>query len=248
MDKIAKKDKKSLHFNAIRAAFPHTLPIMAGFLFLGMSYGILMSSRGFSFLFPMCTSLFVFAGSLEFALANVLIGAFDPLEALFLALVINARHIFYGISMLDRYKGLGKKKIYMIFALCDETFSVNYSAECPRGVDEGWFRFYISLLDQSYWVLGATLGGVFGSLIPNNIAGIDFAMTAMFVVILLEQMLGGLKNLPSVIVGVGFSLLSLLIFGSSDFIIPAMLMIFLSLTLLRSPIERFHNIKEGDVS
>ena len=117
-------NKKQIHLNALRAAFPHTLPIMAGFLFLGMSYGVLMSSRGFSFVYPMLTSMTVFAGSLEFALANLLVGAFNPLEALFLALVINARHIFYGISMLDKYKGLGKKKIYMIFALCDETFSV----------------------------------------------------------------------------------------------------------------------------
>ena len=121
---------------------------MAGFLFLGASYGILMSGRGFSFVYPMMTSLFVFAGSMEFALANLLIGAFDPIEAFFLAIVINARHLFYGISMLDKYKGLGKKKIYMIFALCDETFSVNYAAEPPEDVDRGLFMFYVSLLSQ----------------------------------------------------------------------------------------------------
>ncbi len=217
---------------------------MAGFLFLGASYGILMSSRGFSFLFPMMMSICIFAGSLEFTLANVLVGAFDPLEALFLSLIINARHIFYGISMLDKYKGLGKKKIYMIFALCDETFSVNYSSACPDGVDEGWFRFYISLLDQSYWVIGATLGGLFGSFLPSGIEGIDFAMTALFVVILLEQILAGVKNLPSVLVGLGFSLLSLLIFGSSDFIIPAMVMIFLALAILYKPIEGLHGKEE----
>ena len=231
-------NKKQIHRNALRAAFPHTLPIMAGFLFLGMSYGVLMSSRGFSFLYPMLTSMTVFAGSLEFTLANVLIGAFDPLEAFFLAIVINARHIFYGISMLDKYKGLGKKKIYMIFALCDETFSVNYSADPPLGVDRGWFMFYISLLDQSYWVLGATLGGLFGAFIPADLRGIDFAMTAMFVVILLEQILAGKKNLPSVAIGVLLSLASLLIFGAGDFIIPAMLMIFIALTAFRRGIER----------
>lgn len=240
----AKNVNKAIHLTAFKAAFPHTIPIMAGFLFLGCSYGILMSSRGFSFLFPMLTSALVFAGSLEFTLANILIGAFDPLEAFFLAIVINARHIFYGISMLDRYKGLGKKKLYLIFALCDETFSINYSVDPPVGVDEGWFRFYVSLLDQSYWILGATLGGIFGTLIPSGIVGIDFAMTAMFVVILLEQILGGVKNIPSVLIGVGFSLLSLLIFGASDFIIPAMLMIFLAITLLKSPIERLHGREE----
>ena len=237
---------KNVHFAAIKAAFPHTLPIMAGFIFLGMSYGILMSSRGFSFLFPMVMSITVFAGSLEFTLANVLLGAFNPLEAFFLALIINARHIFYGISMLDRYKGLGKKKLYMIFALCDETFSVNYSTPCPEGIDEGWFRFYISLLDQSYWVLGATLGGIFGSFIPKGIVGIDFAMTALFVVILLEQILGGKKNIPSVIIGVGFSLLSLVLFGASDFILPAMVAIFAALTLLRAPLEKLQVEKEDN--
>jgi 4-azaleucine resistance transporter AzlC len=180
----------------------------------------------------------VFAGSLEFALANLLVGAFSPLEAFFLAVVINARHVFYGISMLDKYKGLGKKKIYMIFALCDETFSVNYSAEPPRGVDRGWFMFYTSLLDQSYWVLGATLGGLFGSLIPADLRGIDFAMTAMFVVILLEQILAGKKNLPSVAIGLTLSLASLLIFGADGFIIPAMVMIFAALAVFRGGIER----------
>lgn len=197
-----------------------------------------MSSRGFSFIYPMLTSMTVFAGSLEFTLANVLVGAFNPLEAFFLAIVINARHVFYGISMLDRYKGLGKKKLYMIFALCDETFSVNYSAEPPCGVERGLFMFYISLLNQSYWVIGSTLGGLLGSVIPMGIKGIDFAMTAMFVVILLEQILAGRKNLPSVIIGVSLSLASLLIFGSGDFIIPAMLMIFLALTVFRRGIER----------
>lgn len=220
---------------------------MAGFLFLGASYGILMSGRGFSFIYPMMTSAFVFAGSMEFALANLLIGAFNPIEAFFLAIVINARHLFYGISMLDKYKGLGKKKIYMIFALCDETFSVNYVAEPPEEVDRGLFMFYVSLLNQSYWVAGATVGGILGSLIPSGIAGVDFAMTAMFVVILLEQILKGVKNIPSVLIGVGFSLLSLLVFGASDFIIPAMVMIFVALTAFRSPIERIHGREEGQI-
>lgn len=231
-----------MHIAAIKAAFPHTIPIMAGYLFLGASYGMLMATRGFSFIYPMMTSIFVFAGSMEFTLANVLIGAFNPLEALFLAIVINARHIFYGISMLDKYRGTGIKKSYLIFALTDETFSVNCTAEVPEGVDSGWFYFYTSLFDQCYWVLGATLGGLLGSLLSSvSLVGFDFAMTAMFVVILLEQILSGVKNLPSVIIGVGMSLLSLLIFGASDFIIPAMLMMLIALTVFRRPIERLHN-------
>ncbi len=235
--KNAKEVNKTLHIQAIKAAIPHTLPVMAGYLFLGASYGILMSTRGFSFLYPMITSTFVFAGSLEFALAGILVGAFNPLEVLLLSLMINARHIFYGISMLDKYKGLGKKKLYLIYALTDETFSVNYSAEIPEGVDRGLFYFYTSFFDHLYWVLGATVGGIFGSLLPLGIRGFDFAMTAMFTVILLEQMLSGKKNIPSVLIGVSLSVLSLIVFGSDGFIIPAMLLMLLALTVFRYPIE-----------
>ena len=245
MCKMSKNANNSVHKAAIKAAFPHTLPIMAGFLFLGASYGVLMASRGFSFVYPMLTSMLVFAGSMEFALANLLLGAFAPLEAVFLALVINARHIFYGISVLEKYKGLGVKKLYMIFALCDETFSVVYGAEPEDGVDRGWFMFYISLFNHSYWILGATLGGIFGSLLPLGIKGIDFAMTALFVVILLEQILAGVKNLPSVAIGVGFSVISLLIFGASDFILPAMALMLLGLTLLRRPISGLMTVGGG---
>ncbi len=222
---------------ALFAAFPHTIPVMAGYLFLGASYGVLMASRGFSFIYPVLTSLFVFAGSMEFALANLLLGAFSPMEALFLALMINARHIFYGISMLEKYKGMGLKKLYLIYALTDETFSVNYSLDPPEGVERGLFYLYTSVLDHSYWVMGATMGGIFGSLLSADIKGVDFAMTAMFVVILLEQMLGGVKNLPSVALGVGCSLLALLIFGVSSFLLPAMGLILLSLAAFKAPIS-----------
>lgn len=246
--KNSKNVNNSRHIAAIKAAFPHTLPIMAGFLFLGASYGVLMASKGFSFLFPMMTSLFVFAGSMEFALANLLLGAFAPLEAVFMALVINARHIFYGISMLDKYRTMGIKKLYLIFALCDETFSVVYQVEPPEGVDRGLFSLYISILDHSYWVIGATLGGIFGSLIPLGIKGIDFAMTALFVVILLEQILAGVKNLPSVLIGVLTSLCALLIFGPSDFLIPAMAFMLLALGALRRPIDSLMRKRGRDVS
>ena len=234
------KVNKNLHFTAIKAAFPHTTPIMAGFLFLGMSYGILMASRGFSFVYPMITSIVVFAGSMEFALAGILVGAFSPVECLILTLMINARHLFYGISMLDKYRGLGKKKIYMIFAMCDETFSVNYALEAPAGVDRGWFMFYISLLNQLYWVCGATLGGIFGSLISTSIVGIDFAMTAMFVVILIEQILKGRENLPSVLLGGLVTALMLIILGPDSFLLPSMLLMLLALTVFKRPIDSLY--------
>ena len=243
--KNGKKVNVSVHLSALKAAFPHTLPIMAGFLFLGASYGVLMASEGFSFLYPMATSIFVFAGSMEFALAGLLLGGFDPLSAVMLTLMINSRHIFYGISMIDKYKGLGSKKIYMIFALCDETFSVAYTVDSPEGVDKGWFTFYLSLLDHSYWVIGATLGGLLGSLIPMGIIGFDFAMTALFIVILVEQMLSGKDNLLLALFGGACSLVALLIFGAGDFTVPAMLLMFISIVLSKAVYDKRNSEREG---
>ncbi len=241
------KVNSSVHYAAIKAAFPHTIPILASFLFLGASYGVLMASEGFSFLYPMATSMFVFAGSMEFALAGLLLGGFDPLSAVMLTLMINFRHVFYGISMVDRYKGMGLKKIYMIFALCDETFSVAYTADPPSDVDRGWFTFYISLMNHGYWVIGATLGGIFGSLIPMGIVGFDFAMTALFVVILIEQLLKG-GNFFFVLIGGACSLISLLVFGADSFIIPSMVLMLLSIVLTKPLLDKENTEKAGDVS
>ena len=134
---------------ALKAAFPYTVPILAGFLFLGMTYGVYMNVSGFSFLYPMFMSLTIFAGSMEFVAVSLLLSAFAPLQALLLTLMINARHLFYGISMLDKYKGTGWKKIYLIFGMCDESFSINCTAQIPQGVDRGWFMFFVWLLYTS---------------------------------------------------------------------------------------------------
>lgn len=217
---------------AFRAAFPHTIPIFAGFCFLGMTYGIYMNLSGFAFWYPMLMSLTIFAGSVEFVAVNLLLGAFNPLQALAMTLMINARHLFYGISMLDKYRGTGWKKFYLIFGMCDESFSINYTAQIPEDVDQGWFMFFVTLLNHFYWFFGATLGGIFGSFLQFNTEGLDFVMTAMFVVIFLEQWLKE-KNHTSAVVGTGLSLLCLLAFGAEDFIIPAMLAILAVLTLLR---------------
>lgn len=219
------------------AAFPHTIPIFAGFWFLGLTYGIYMNASGFSFWYPMLMGLTIFAGSMEFVAVNLLLGAFNPLQALTMTLMINARHLFYGISMLDRYKNTGWKKFYLIFGMCDESFSINYTADIPEDVDRGWFMFFVTFLNHCYWVFGAALGGVFGSLLTFNTKGLDFVMTAMFVVIFLEQWLKE-KSHISAYLGLGLSLLCLLVFGADRFIIPSMLAILGILTLLRSPIER----------
>ena len=221
---------------AFQCAFPHTIPILAGFWFLGMTYGIYMNASGFSFWYPMLMSLTIFAGSMEFVAVNLLLGAFNPLQALAMTLMINARHLFYGLSMLDKYRGTGWKKIYLIFGMCDESFSINYTAEIPEDVDRGWFMFFVTLLNQFYWFSGSTLGGLFGSLLHFNTEGLEFVMTAMFVVIFLDQWLKEERH-TSALVGLGLSLLCLLAFGPGDFIIPAMIAILAALTGLRGRLE-----------
>lgn len=146
---------KSEPGKALKAAFPHTLPILAGFLFLGMAYGILVHSKGFAWPWTLLMSSTIFAGSMEFVTVGLLAGSFHPAYAFFLTLLVNARHLFYGISMLDKYRGTGWKKFFLIFGMCDETFSINCSVEPPEGVDKGWFQLFITILNYLYWVGGA---------------------------------------------------------------------------------------------
>lgn len=221
---------------AFKAAFPYTIPIFAGFWFLGLTYGIYMNVSGFSFLYPMLMSITIFAGSMEFITANMLLGSFNPVQAFLMTLMINARHLFYGISMLDRFRGTGLKKLYLIFGMCDETFSINYTAEIPSDVDRGWFMFFVTLLNHFYWFSGSALGGIFGSFIHFDTEGLDFVMTAMFVVIFMEQWLKDKQHI-SALLGLGISILCLLIFGADNFIIPSMAAMLLMLTGMRKPIE-----------
>lgn len=229
--------RKSIITASLKAAFPKTIPIMAGFLFLGTTYGILMNSKGFGALFTVMISVTVFAGSMQFVAVNLLLGAFNPLQALLMTLMINARHIFYGVSMLDKYKGLGWKKLYLIFGMCDESFSINCTSDIPGNCDKGWYMFFITLLNQLYWICGTAIGALCGSVINFNIEGIDFAMTAMFAVILLEQLLNK-NSRTSAVYGLGVSLLCLIIFGSGSFIIPSMIGILLILALAKKSVEK----------
>ena len=231
---MAKTDK---YVTALKAAFPFTIPIFAGFTFLGLTYGIYMNVSGFPFWYPLVMSLTIFAGSMEFVAVNLLLGAFDPVQAFAMALMLGARHLFYGISMLDKYRGTGLKKLYLIFGMCDESFSINCTVQVPEGVDRGWFMFFVTLLNQLYWVSGATLGGIFGSLIRFNTQGLDFVMTAMFVVIFLEQWLKE-KNHISSLLGLGLTALCLLAFGPDRFMIPSMAAILGVLLLLQKPLEK----------
>ncbi len=222
---------------AARCAFPYTIPILAGFLFLGMTYGIYMNASGFCFLYPMFMGMTIFAGSAEFVAVSLLLGSFNPLQAFAMTVMLNARHLFYGISMLDRFRGLGWKKIYLIFGMCDESFSINYTARIPEGIDRGWFMFFVTLFNHIYWVTGAALGGLFGSLIRFSTEGLDFVMTAMFVVIFLDQWKKETRHTSSLL-GLAVSLVCLLCFGADRFILPAMLAVLVLLTALRPTLEK----------
>lgn len=223
--------------NALKAAFPNTIPILTGFLFLGMTYGIYMKSLGFKPIYSMLMSLTIFAGSMQFVAGNILLGAFNPFQALAMTLMINARHLFYGISMLDKYKGSGKKKFYLIFGMCDESFSINCTANIPDGIDKSWFMFFVNLLDQIYWLVGTALGSLIGAFLKFNTRGLDFVMTAMFVVIFMEQWMKD-KKMINGLIGLGVSVISLLAFGADNFILPAMAGILLLLTVVRKPLEK----------
>ena len=221
---------------ALKAAFPYTLPIFAGFSFLGLAYGIYMNANGFSVVYPMLMSLLIYGGSLEFVAVEMLLSPFAPVQTLVMALLIQARHIFYGISMLGRYKGMGWKKFYLIFGMCDESFSINYTADIPTDIDKGWFMFFVTLLNHFYWFSGATFGGLIGSLLKFDTTGISFVMTAMFVVIFLEQWLKEENHISSLI-GIITATVCLICFGSDSFMLPTMAIIILLLSLSKRKLE-----------
>ena len=224
-------------WRAFRAAAPQTLPVFAGYLVLGLGYGIYVQSLGLPVWLPPLMGTVVYGGSLEFVLASLLLGSFAPVSAFLMALMIQARHLFYGLAMLERYKGYGLRSFYMIFAMSDETFSITCSAEPPEGVDRGWFMFFITLLDQCYWVASAGLGAVVGSVLPFSTEGVDFVMTAMFTVIFLNQWEKDRQHY-SALIGLAAPLACLVFFGSGSFLLPSMGCILILLLALRKPIEK----------
>ena len=226
------EERRNIILPALKAAFPYTIPIFAGFWFIGLAYGIYMNVMGFGVLYPFFMALLIFGGSLEFIVVPMLLAPFAPVQMLIVALLVQARHLLYGISMLDHYKGKGWKKPYLVFGLCDETFSINFTAKIPEGVDRGWFYFFVTLLDQMYWVTGATLGGFIGSVLPFDTTGVEFVMTSMFVVIFLEQYLKEKKHLNAY-AGLISAAVCLCIFGPDSFLIPTMACILALLTLLQ---------------
>lgn len=207
-----------------KTAFFDTIPVMTGYLFLGIGFGIIMQQNGFGLGWAVTMSVFIYAGSMQYVGVGLLTGGAGLVTAALATLLVNARHLFYGISMINAYKGTGKKKPYLIFALTDETYSLVSREQLPQRVDRNSYFFLVSLFDQCYWVAGTVLGSMAGSLIPMNFEGIDFALTALFVTIFVEQWLSSKDHFPA-IVGVVSAAACLLLFGPDTFLIPTMILI-----------------------
>ena len=227
------KKSESPHITAaLRAAFPLTVPVLFGYLFLGIAFGVLLASIGLGPAWALLMSTVIYAGSGQFVLVGLLAAPFAPLQVALMTLSVNARHLFYGLSLLERFRYLGKLKPYLIFSLTDETYAVLVSSKVPEGISRRWFYFWIAALDQGYWIAGSLIGSVAGTYIPFNSQGIEFAMTALFLVIALEQWEQARNRRPAVL-GLLISALSLFIFGPQNFIVAAMIGILFCLTLFR---------------
>ena len=219
-----------MKFQAFKFVFPRSFPILTGFWFVGIAYGAYMNVSGFSFVYPMLMSLIIFGGSLEFICVSMLLSTFAPLSAFLVALVVQARHLFYGISMLDKYRGLGLKRFYLIFGMCDETFSINYTSKIPEHLDKGWCFFFVTLLNHFYWVSGSALGGLLGNFITFDTTGLWFVMEALFVVIFIEQWIND-KNHTNGLIGIAVTALCMMLLNKDSFLLAAMVIIFSILTI-----------------
>ena len=222
---------------ALSAAFPSTLPVLFGFVPLGVAFGLLMNAAGYNAFWSFLMSLFVYAGSAQFLGVELLAAAAPLPQAALMTFILNFRHLVYGLSMLEKYRDVGKRKLYLIFALPDETYAILSSGQVPDGVEPRDYYLAVSLLNQVYWVAGSTLGGLLGAALPINTQGADFAMTALFLVIALGQW-EERENRPSALLGLGAAVLCLLLFGPDRFLIPTLALIVLSLLALRPRLDR----------
>ena len=219
--------------NDIKKAMRDTVPVLSGYIVLGMGFGILMQTKGYGVLWTLAMSVFIYAGSMQYLAVDLLCGGASLISAAITTLMVNARHLFYGISMVDRYKGTGKKKPYLIFALTDETYSLVCSGnEDMSDGERHRYYFLVSLFDQIYWVVGSVIGSLLGQIIPFSTEGIDFALTALFVTVFVEQWKSTKDHIPA-LVGVVSSVACLLVFGADNFLIPSMIIITLALTALK---------------
>ena len=214
----------------VKTCFIHTLPVMAGYLFLGTGFGMLLHAKGYGILYSAAMSIFFYAGSMQYLAVDLLTGGASLITAAITTLMVNARHLFYGISMIDTYKDSGWRKPYLIFALTDETYSLNCNG-APEDIDnKSAYYFLVSVLNQSYWVLGSALGSALGSIIPFSTEGIDFALTALFVTVFTEQWQSTKDHIPA-LVGLLAAIICLFFFGPGQFLIPTMVLITAALAL-----------------
>lgn len=221
----------------LKSAFVQTIPVLTGYLFLGIAFGFLLQSKGFGFEWAGFMSITIFAGAMQFVAVNLLTDPFAPISVLILTLMINARHIFYGFSMLEKFRNTGKFKPYLIFGMTDETFALLYSTAPPEGASRRLFYFFITFLDHVYWIGGSIIGAVIGSQLPFDARGIEFVMAALFTAIIVEQLHKKQNRIPCII-GLAASAACLNIFGPERFILPAMAVLVAALSLAKKPLEK----------
>ena len=221
----------------VKAAFVKSLPVMAGYIILGTGFGILAHNAGYGFLWVFAMSLFIFAGSMQYVGVGLLAGGASVLTVILTTVMVNARHLFYSVSMLRHYRNAGRYKPYLIFSLTDETYSLLCDGKVPEGADPDRYRFLVSLFNHLYWIAGCVLGSLLGAVLPFPTAGIEFSMTALFIASFTEQWFRTREHLPA-LTGLLSTLLCLLLFGPERFLIPAMLLITLVLTLFRGRLGR----------
>lgn len=220
----------------LKAAFPYTVPVMAGYVFLGFAFGLLMISKDAPLWVPVLMSLAIYSGALEFAAVPFFFTAPDLIGSFVLGLLLSIRHIFYGIPMLEKYADAGKLKIPMIFWLTDETFSISSTIDAPEDVDKTGFYAWIGLLDYLYWACGTTAGALFGNVVKLNLAGLDFALTALFIVLFIEQFKGREGKFGGMC-GIGATVIALAIAGSGNMVPVALVIILTSLLVGRRWID-----------
>lgn len=221
---------------SLAAAFPVTVPVLMGYLAIGIAFGLMLQEIGYNFIWAFFMSLTIYAGSGQYLGVSLLASAATLGTVAVMTLLINFRHLVYGLSMLEKFRGMGLRKFYMIFSLTDETYALLSSTQAPIGVDPKNFYFAIALLDQSYWILGSVIGAVAGALLPIDTTGIDFAMTALFVVIAVDQWRAYKRHLPALLGG-AVTIVSLALVGPENMLLPALGVIVLVLLILRERLD-----------
>lgn len=216
----------------IKKAVIKSLPVMAGYIVLGIGFGILLSVNGYSLFYALIMSIFIYAGSMQYVGISLITGGASVITTILTTLMVNARHLFYGISMIDEYKNAGKYKPYLMFSLTDETYSLLCSSEYSKDPQKYIFYTLVSFFNQCYWITGSVIGSLIGSLVSFNSSGIEFSMTALFVTVFIEQWLTSKNHLPA-LTGLAVTVICLLVFGTENFLIPSMIFITAALFLLK---------------